>query len=306
MSLRLRALNQLLRWVERPYLEQETDIARARARLDRNAQLLPIRRRARLSPTVLRDGACAVPALRVAGPADGPLLLWLHGGAYCIGSPESHARLVAELAGRIGGAAVLPGYRLAPEHRFPAAPEDALAAYRALLAEHDGPLVLGGDSAGGGLAFALLHLILAAGLPAPACLVAFSPWTDLTLGGASLVTLQAEDPLLPARRLAEVRDLYLAGGDARDPRASPVHGRFAGAAPVLIQASAGEILRDDAVAMAARLRADGVAVSLELWPEVPHVWQFYAGLLPEADAALDQAAAFVLSAVRSGQAAAAP
>lgn len=293
MSLRLRALNQLLRWVERPYLEQETDITRARARLDRNAQMLPVRHQARLAETVLRDGAIALPALRIAGPASGPHLLWLHGGGYCIGSPQSHARLVEDLAARIGGSAVIPAYRLAPEHPFPAAPEDAFAAYRALLAEGAGPIVLGGDSAGGGLAFALLHLILAAGLPAPACLVTFSPWTDLALAGESLVTLQAEDPLVPARRLREVRDLYLAGADPRDPRASPLHGRFAGAPPVLIQASSSEILRDDAVAMAARLQADGVAVTLDLWPEVPHVWQFYAGLLPEADTALARAATFV-------------
>lgn len=291
MSLRLSALNQLLRWVERPYMEQETDVVRARARLDRNAQLLPIRRGTRFH----RAGLGGVPAIRIAGrdDGDGPVLLWLHGGAYCIGSPDSHLRLVAELAARIGGSAVLPAYRLAPEHPFPAAPDDALAAYEALLAEEPGPIVLGGDSAGGGLAFALLHRILAKGLPTPCCVVVFSPWTDLTLSGESLVTLEAQDPLLPAGRLSEVRDLYLAGQDAADPLASPRFGRFAGAPPALIQVGANEILRDDAVAMAARLEADAVPVELDLWPDVPHVWQFYAGLLPEADEALADAAAFI-------------
>ncbi|MFO1105213.1 MAG: alpha/beta hydrolase [Amaricoccus sp.] len=291
MSLRLSALNQLLRWVERPYMEQETDVVRARARLDRNAQMLPIRRGTRFQ----RTGLGGVPVIRIAGQddGDGPVLLWLHGGAYCIGSPDSHLRLVAELAARIGASAVLPAYRLAPEHPFPAAPDDALAAYEALLAEEPGPIVLGGDSAGGGLAFALLHRILAQGLPTPCCVVAFSPWTDLTLSGESLVTLEAQDPLLPASRLAEVRDLYLTGQDAADPLASPRFGRFTGAPPALIQAGANEILRDDAVAMAARLEADAVPVELDLWPDVPHVWQFYSGLLPEADEALADAAAFI-------------
>ena len=124
-------------------------------------------------------------------------------------------------------------------------------------------------------------------------MVAFSPWADLTGTSGSLRSLARRDALIPVRRFAEIRDLYLDGADPRDPRASPVFGRYAGAPPVLIQSSLVEALRDDARAMAARLREDGVAVEHEERPAVPHVWQLYQGLVPEADAALDRAAAFL-------------
>ena len=124
-------------------------------------------------------------------------------------------------------------------------------------------------------------------------MIAFSPWTDLTLAGASLARLAWRDAFLPAHRLAEIRDQYLAGADPRDPRASPHLGRFAGAPPVLIQASRAEILLDDARAMAARLRADGAAVTLDLVRAAPHVWQAYHGRLPEAAAAMRRAASFL-------------
>ena len=203
--------------------------------------------------------------------------------------------MVAALARRMRASAVLPDYRLAPEHPFPAAPRDALAAYAGLLDEGIDParIVMGGDSAGGGLVFAALHMALAEGLPLPAAMLAFSPWADLTGSGESLTTLARRDALIPVRRFAEIRDVYLAGADPRDPRASPVFGRFAGAPPVLIQASEHEVLRDDARMLAARLRADGAAATLELTPRVPHVWQIFQRHLPEADAALDRAAAFL-------------
>lgn len=291
MSWRLAMLDLYLRLRERPYLARETDFLRGRARMEDQAQLFPMPPGARFAE--MRLGS--LPALRLAAPATAPVILWLHGGAYCIGSPRTHAAMAAALARRLGAGAVLPDYRLAPEHPFPAAVEDAGAAYRALLAEgcDPGRLVLGGDSAGGGLGFALLHGLLAAGLPPPAAVVAFSPWVDMTQSGESLRTLARRDALLPARRFAEIRDLYLAGADPRDPRASPHLGRFTGAPPVLIQASRAEILRDDAVMMAAALRAGGVSVTLDLQRRVPHAWQIYQGRLPEADAALDRAAAFL-------------
>lgn len=286
MSWRLPALNFWLRLHEKPRLARMTDAPRARARLEAVSRLL--------SPPPLAARAASlggVPALRI--PGGPPVILWLHGGAYCLGSPRTHAAMAGALARRAGAGAVLPDYRLAPEHPFPAAIDDTVAAYRALAAETDGPIVIGGDSAGGGLALALLHEILRGGLPRPACLVAFSPWTDLTGSGESLGTLASLDALLPAERLPEIAAAYLGGADPRDPRASPLFGGFEGAPPVLIQASASEILRDDATRMADRLRADGAPVTLELDDAVPHVWQLFHNWLPEASAALDRAAAFI-------------
>ncbi len=293
MSWQMRALDYWLRTVEKPRAARENDVGRARARMERAAWLL-----SPYPPTKVEERPLGrVPALRVSAPAGGQgrVVLWFHGGGYCVGSPRSHLELAAAVARRASAGAVLPAYRLAPENPFPAAVEDARAAYVALLAEDVDParLVIGGDSSGGGLAFSLLHTLLAEGLPRPAGVVAFSPWTDLTLSGESLSTLAARDALLPANRVAELRELYLAGADPTDPRASPILGRFAGAPPTLIQASADEILRDDARGMAARLERDGAATTLELWPGAPHGWQGLGRRLPEAEAALDRAGAFV-------------
>lgn len=293
MSWQLTALDYWLRTVEKPRITRENDVRHARARLERVSWLLSPYPATRAEERPLGH----LPALRVAGPSgtEGRTLLWFHGGGYCLGSPRSHLELAAAVARRAGGGVAVPAYRLAPEHPFPAAADDARAAYHALLAEGCDParLVVGGDSAGGGLALALLHMLLAEGAPPPAGVVAFSPWTDLTLSGESMTTLAGRDALLPAGRVAEMRALYLAGADPTDPRASPILGAFTGAPPVLIQASDAEILRDDATAMAARLRADGVAVTLELWPGTPHVWQAFGRRLPEAAAALERAGAFV-------------
>lgn len=292
MSWQLSALELWLRWVEKPYLARETDFVRARVRLERAAARIAPPPGTRLESRPLG----ALPATRVAGP-EGKMILWLHGGAFCLGSSRSHAGMVAYLARRIGAAAVLPDYRLAPEHPFPAAAEDALAAYAALLAEGVDParLVLGGDSAGGGLVFSVIGQLRAAGLPMPACALVFSPWVDLTLTQPSLTGLAAREAMLPANRVREIRDFYLAGADPRDPRASPLFADLTGAPPTLIQASEAEILRDESRALAAALSSQGVDVALELWPDTPHAWQLYQRRLPEAEAALDHAARFVLA-----------
>lgn len=296
MSWQLVALDAWLRLTEKRRLARETDVARARARMERLAARYPLRDADRWSEAPLGG----LPCFRRAEPAAKATLLWFHGGAYCLGSARTHAALVEALAQRAGLAAALPEYRLAPEHPFPAAVDDVETAWRALVAEGvpPGRILLGGDSAGGGLVFALLHRLLTAGAPLPAAAVAFSPWTDMTLAGESLATLARRDAYLPARRMVEIRDQYLAGADPRDPEASPWLGRFAGAPPSLIQAGAAEILRDDARRMAERLRVDGVRATLDLVAGAPHVFQAFAGVLPEADAALDRAAAFLRTALR--------
>lgn len=291
MSARLFALDLWLRATTKRRLGRSVSVPESRDRMEREAALLPMPAGAVWKETPIAD----LPAWRLDAPPGAGTLLWFHGGAYCLGSPATHAPMVAVLALAAGTGAVLPAYRLAPEAPFPAAIDDATAAWRTLRDEGwpAERIVIGGDSAGGGLVFALLHTILAAGENPPAGVVAFSPWADLRLEAASLRRLAWRDALLPARRIGEVRDLYLAGADPRDPRASPVLGRFEGGPPVLIHASTAEILLDDARTMAERLRTDGVPVELDLWRHVPHVWHGFTGVLPEADAALIKAARFV-------------
>jgi epsilon-lactone hydrolase len=290
MSLRLIALDLFLRFREKPYLAREKDFVAARLRMEHEARLLVLPPGAVPRPEALGP----VPALRVGGPDGAPTLFWLHGGAYCLGSGRTHVAMVAALAARFGASGVVPEYRLAPEHPFPNAVEDVRLAWDALRAEGVAPerIVLGGDSAGGGLAFGLLDALLRDGQAPPACVIAFSPWVDLTGGAQSLRTLARRDALVPVARFAEIREIYLGGADPRDPRASPRFGSYSGAPPVLIQSSRAEVLRDDARAMAARLRAAAVDVRLDERDSVPHVWQLYQAHLAEADAALDRAAAF--------------
>jgi acetyl esterase/lipase len=223
------------------------------------------------------------------------VILYLHGGAFLAGSIRTHRHLAARLAGAAGVRAVLFDYRLAPEHPFPAALDDALSAYRHLLASgyEARHIALAGDSAGGGLVFSLLLKLAGAGLPQPACVVAFSPWTDMTMTRGSLRRNARRDMMLPVRRFREVVGHYLQGAMTTDPLASPVYGDYENPPPALITASKSEILRDDAVAMADRLREAGGDVVLELWKDMPHAWPLFAGMVREADQTVDRAGRFI-------------
>lgn len=239
------------------------------------------------------------PALELT-PADatGPgHLLYLHGGGYVIGSPDTHAGLVGELATRAGVRATSVDYRLAPEHPFPAAVEDGLAAYRELLDSGVDPLdlVVGGDSAGGGLVLATLLAAREAGLPQPAAAVLFSPWVDLTVSGASVRTKRDADPIFAEADIRAYADLYVGTGDRAQPLASPLFADLAGLPPLLIQVGANELLLDDAVRLAGRAGADDVDVTLEIGSGLPHVFQHHYGRLDEADDALDRAARFLIT-----------
>jgi acetyl esterase/lipase len=185
-------------------------------------------------------------------------------------------------------------YRLAPEHPFPAALDDALSAYRWLLdggAAPDKILVMG-DSAGGGLTLAALLKLRDDSLPLPAAAVALSPWTDLALTGASLKLNARSDPMLNVEHLPMLAQEYLAGADPRLPYISPLYGDLAGLPPVLLQVGGDEILRDDAVRMHERLRDAGCQSELEVWPRMPHVWHAFAPVLPEARRAIASIGAF--------------
>jgi len=237
------------------------------------------------------------PALEISdGDADAGTLLYLHGGGYVVGSHRTGARLAAELVRRTGLRAWSLDYRLAPEHRIPAAALDALAAYRDLLGRGADPsrTVIAGDSAGGHLAIATLMLIRDAGLPVPAAAVAFSPMSDLAMRGSSLTTKDGIDPLFSRADIAWFTEQHVGDAGIDAPLASPGRtGDLRGLPPVLIQVGTHEVLLSDSVLLAGRLGEADVDVTLEIVAGVPHVFTDLFGQLDEADAALDRVAGFV-------------
>ncbi len=228
------------------------------------------------------------------GATDAPVtLLYLHGGGYFACSPRSHRPITRGLAQ--GGLRVFaPAYRLAPEHPYPAALEDAVAAYQGLRASGARRIVLAGDSAGGGLALALMLKLRALDLPMPDRAVLFSPWTDLAATGPSLKTNNRRCAMFWGDGIARAGAPYIGTADPRDPLISPLYGNMTGLPPLLIHVGEAEVLRDDSTRMAERARAAGVPVDLRIWPVVPHVWQIMPGFIPEARESLAIAARFLL------------
>ena len=249
--------------------------------------------------TCERVTADGVPAewIRVGGASGRPdaALLYLHGGGYAIGSINTHRALVAELGRPAGTPALAIDYRLAPESPFPAAVEDATAAYRWLLAQGIAPshLAIAGDSAGGGLTVATLVALRDAGLPLPATAVCFSPWIDLEGLGRSMIERASRDPLIQKEGMLQFSAAYLAGKDPRTPLAAPLYADLTGLPPLLIQVGEEETLYDDAVRLAERARKSGVDATLEAWAEMIHVWQLFAPVLPEGREALTAAGRFI-------------
>jgi phosphinothricin tripeptide acetyl hydrolase len=246
---------------------------------------------------VMDVGVRGVPAQWLRPRGAGPVtVLYLHGGGYVIGSSRSHRHLAAAIARAAGGAALVPDYRRAPEHRFPAAVEDAVAVYRGLLDDHGaapGAVAIAGDSAGGGLTVATLLALREAGVPLPAAAVLISPWTDLTCSQPSHATRAAVDPIVDASLLARMAAAYLGPADARAPLASPLHGDLRGLPPLLVQVGSDEVLLDDATLLVARARAAGVEATLEVWDRMVHVWHWFLPMLDEAPAAVGRIGAFV-------------
>jgi monoterpene epsilon-lactone hydrolase len=238
------------------------------------------------------------PALRVEPEqgARGGTILYFHGGSYVVGSPTTALPLTANLVVRTGVTAYSLDYRLAPEHPYPAATDDALAAYRALLDDGVDPatVVFAGDSAGGGLSVATCLTARRAGLPMPAAVVAFSAGLDATRPGASMETKAALDPFFTREDFARTGALYLAGQDPRTDLLTPATlADLTGFPPLLLQVGTDEMLLDDSTRLAARALDAGVDVVLDVTADVPHVFQSLTGLLDEADQALDRAALFI-------------
>jgi epsilon-lactone hydrolase len=250
----------------------------------------------RSSATTLGDR----PALYVEpeqGARPGQTILYFHGGGNVYGSPEAVLPLTAQVVARTGIRAFSLDYRQAPEHPFPAAIEDTLSGYRALLDDGTDPsaIVFVGDSAGGGLTVTTCLAARDAGLPLPAAIVAFSPGLDATRTGASMDTKAGVDPILTRASVERTGDMYLAGQDPHQPLLSPaVLADLTGFPPMLLQVGTNEVVLDDSVRLAERARDADVDVILDVTAGVPHVFQSFAGgLLDEADQALDRAALFI-------------
>jgi len=293
MGLRLNILNRVLRLGFKPVLTRIRTPAQMRWHFNLFARLM-----VRVPAGVTLTETAGAPPMLWVTPDDargGRVLLYFHGGGYVAGSPHTHRGLAARLAILTGVPVALPRYSLGPERPLPAAMDDARAAWDDLVAQGFDPddIALGGDSAGGGLALSLLANLVADGTM-PAALVLFSPWTDLAGGSASMTANVVRDPMLPAHRLPDLVD-FATGRTmaADDPRISPLFAFYPKAPPVLFQVSDTEILRDDTTRMAEKLRKIGTEVRVETWSNTPHVWQLMDRTLPEARAALRQAASFL-------------
>lgn len=225
----------------------------------------------------------------------GRLLIYSHGGGYTMFSRKTHRTLASRLAVEFEAQALVYDYRLSPEHRYPAAIDDALAVYQHVLRQGYDPrnIILAGDSAGGGLTFALLLAARDKNLPMPGLAIGISPWVDMTMAGYSFRENTDKDVMLSPDSVRHFREMYLDGGDPKQPYASPIFADLKGFPPVLLQAAGDEILRDDSVQFAAALREAGVKVELDVWPGLFHVFEFAWRILPQADEAILKMGDFV-------------
>lgn len=289
-SQELQSLIAMLR--ARPLAGPETPIEEIRAGFEAMAAMNPLPPDVRTEP--VEAGGVRAEWVIPPGAAEDRVLLYLHGGGYVIGSINTHRELVARIARAAGVRGLALDYRLAPEHPFPAAVEDATAAYAWLLEQGYAPekVVIAGDSAGGGLTLATLVSARDRGLPMPAAAVCLSPWVDLEGIGESMTERADLDPLVQREALRRMASLYLAGADPRTPLAAPLYADLRGLPPLLIQVGTWETLYDDATRIAERARAAGVPVVLEPWEEMIHVWQLFSNV-PEAREATERIGGFI-------------
>jgi acetyl esterase/lipase len=269
------------------------DAIEQRANFEKMLAARPLADDVRTNPGEL--GGVPVLGIETGAASHDAVVLWFHGGWYVIGSPRTSAGLSSDLARRIDARVVSVDYRLAPEHPYPAALEDARAAYRGLLDSGADPrsIAVVGESGGGGLAVALLASLAEAGLAQPAATVLISPWTDLTLSGETMTSMVGIDPVFTPEKVSVRAADYVGSADPADPSISPIFGDLRGVTPILIQAGSHEILLDDSIRLARRAAIDDVAVTLDVTPGVPHGFQAFAAMLDEGDAALARAAAFL-------------
>ena len=270
----------------------DQSLADQRARMDSLANFFPVPDGTEVEPAKL--GGIKGEWVRARRARRDAVLLYLHGGGYLLGSPASHRHLAAALSEAAGMGVFCADYRLAPEHPFPAAVDDAVAAYKGLLDSgiSAARIAIAGDSAGGGLTIAMLVAARDKGLPMPACAIAISPWADLSQGGQSHRARVKRDPMVGKEGLDAMAAAYLAGRDAKTPLASPLFADLKGLPPLLIQVGSEEALHDDSMQLKARAESAGVDVSVESWGGMVHVWHIFHPLLSEGRDAIARIGSF--------------
>jgi acetyl esterase/lipase len=292
-SLRARLTNSFLRLTTKSMWRPDLDIHKVRA----HAAVMD-RRLARRAPPVavapVDAGGVAAEWIGEPALAQNGTLLYLHGGAWCIHLPGLYRRLATRLSALTGMRVLLPDYRLAPEHPFPAAIDDCLAAYRWLVEQGhaERPFAVAGDSAGGSLTLVTLMRARDARLPMPGCAVVLSPSTDLTLSGPSVKYNADADPMFAPAAGDLLPPIYCPGEDRANPLVSPLFGNWDGLPPLLFHAGSTETLLDDSVRGHDRARQAGVAAEIEVWPEMPHVFHVF-NWLPESREAMGKVADFI-------------
>lgn len=267
-------------------------IAALRAGMEAGSQLFPLRPDVRVERVTL----CGVPAERLSpGGKTTAVILHFHGGAFMAGSAQTHRAMGAELAARANAVVYMLEYRLAPEHAYPAALQDGLAAWQALLDRGIAPrdIVLGGDSGGCAHILSLAIALRDRGLEGPAALFMMSPYIDITLSCPSVAAMRRRDPMVTAHALRRGSDGYRGAIPAADPRVSPLFAELQALPPTLVQAGSEEILRDDATRLDSRLRAAGVATQCHVYPGMWHNFQMFSAFISAAETALDEVAGFV-------------
>ena len=287
-----------LRRFYRLEVQPDTMMLALRQKVDKLAAKIKYRGKTEVTPVSI--GTMRAEWIRPQKCDPARVILYLHGGGYCIGSIESHRQLVMRLCEAAEARGLLIDYRLAPEHPFPAALDDAVTAYRWLLSQNqsNSGIVLAGDSAGGGLAIATAMALRDGGAPLPRALVTMSPWTDTAMTGWTMTTNARKDPVLNWETIHILARHYLKNTNPTNPFVSPLYGNFKGLPPLLIHVGSNEILRDDATRAAEKAELAGVDVSCEVWDGMPHVFQ---GLpfLPESQGSLDRIGSFIRSRVPS-------
>ncbi len=288
----------IVRQISRQYMKRVTpdrDVHELRSGFEMRMGLLPTARGVAIRKEDIDGVDCELHVPK--GCEDAPLIYYLHGGAYLMGSPTTHRRFVSYVARAAGMRAILPDYRLAPEHRFPSQLEDSLKVWRALLKGgfKPGEIAIGGDSAGGNLAMATLLSLRDAGASMPAACFLLSPWLDLAGDGDSHSSRSKLDPWFKPAYLPKITGMFCNEHELRQPIVSPVHANASGLPATLIQVGDHEILLDDSIRVAENIKVAGGRVDLHIWPEMWHVFQMFVGQMPESKKAVEDIAQFLRS-----------